>query len=320
MSIRGLHHFTAITGDAPLNLDFYTRIMGLRLVKKTVNQDDVSAYHLFYGDEIGRAGTELTFFDWPRAVPNHAGPGTITRLALRVPDEAALSYWVERFDTHDVPHGGITEFAGLKQVVFTDPEGQNLALITDGGKAGGTPWAEAPVPQERGITGLGAVTLGVRRTEPTARILTEVMGFREAGSHEAPSAGEAITAFEVAEGGPGTLVYLHEMPSRPAGRPGRGGVHHVAFRVKDDATQEQWLEKLNHYGIGNSGLVNRYYFRSLYFRVPSGILFEIATDGPGFATDEPVESLGESLALPPFLEPRREAIEAGLQPLEVTQG
>ena len=318
MQLGGLHHVTAVTTEASENVAFYTEVLGLRLVKKTVNQDDVSAYHLFYGDELGRPGTEVTFFDWPhlRIAPNHAGAGEVSTTELRVSGRGALEFWADRLAGFGVEHGGVEERGGRGLIAFTDPEGQRLRLIDDGADArvaGGVPWEDSPVPREAGIRGLGAVELTVRDLDPTAWVLTEVLGFRRTG--EQAQDGGRVVGFEVGPGGPGAEVLVVEEPGAPAARLGRGGVHHVAFRTPDDEEHAAWRERLRSFGLGVTPQIDRFYFRSIYFREPGGVLFEIATDGPGFATDEDAAHLGERLSLPPFLEPRREAIEAGLQPI-----
>jgi glyoxalase family protein len=318
LQLGGLHHVTAVTTEASENVAFYTEVLGLRLVKKTVNQDDVSAYHLFYGDELGRPGTEVTFFDWPhlRIAPNHAGAGEVSATELRVAGRGALDFWADRLSGFGVEHGGVEERGGRGLIAFTDPEGQRLRLIDDGADArveGGVPWEGSPVPREAGIRGLGAVELTVRDLDPTAWVLTEVLGFRMTG--EQARDGGRVAGFEVGPGGPGAEVLVVEEPGAPVARLGRGGVHHVAFRTPDDEEHAEWRERVRSFGLGVTPQIDRYYFRSIYFREPGGVLFEIATDGPGFATDEDAEHLGERPSLPPFLEPRREAIEAGLQPI-----
>jgi glyoxalase family protein len=316
MKLNGLHHVTAVSGQAQANVDFYTYVLGLRLVKKTVNQDDVSAYHLFYGDEQGSAGTELTFFEWPHIGPNHPGPGGIAATGLRVPSTAALEWWAERLTQYGVVHNGVSEFHGRNRIQFADPEGQQLALVDDGGVAGGTPWPKSPVPAEYAIGGLFSSTLIVQQLDPLDLVLSKVMDYQlvaEYPSTDTP--GERTVVFEVDGGGPGKELYVVEQPQRPRGQLGIGGVHHIAFRTPNQEEQVQWMERLHSVGLGTSGLVDRFYFQSLYFRVPEGILFEIATDGPGFATDEDAAHLGEKLALPPFLESRRAQIEAGLTPV-----
>jgi glyoxalase family protein len=320
MELTGLHHVSALTAHAPENLAFYTRILGMRLVKKTVNQDDTTSYHLFYGDEVGHPGTELTFFDIPHAAATRPGVSSISRIALRVPDRAALAYWADRFAEHGVEHDPVAEEAGRAVLAFRDFEGQRLALIDDSGAGvpGGTPWAKSPTPAPVAIRGLGTVTLTVRRLEPTERVLTEVMGFRRAGSYPAAAGPRReIVGFATGAGGPGAEVHVDERRDLPMEQLGRGGVHHVAFRVPTSEEHAAWLDRLRTARVPNSGLIDRFYFQSIYFREPNGILFELATDGPGFATDEDPAHLGEALALPPFLEPRRALIEARLQPLEL---
>jgi glyoxalase family protein len=317
MQLGGLHHVTAVTTQASENVAFYTEVLGLRLVKKTVNQDDVSAYHLFYGDERGRPGTEITFFDWPhlRIAPNHAGAGEISATELRVYGLEALEWWVVQLEEFGVKHGGIEEYGRRPSIVFTDLEGQRLRLADDGaaGVPGGIPWERSPVPREAGIRGLGAVDLTVRELKPTAWVLTEVLGFWRRDEYE--ENGARVSVFEVGPGGPGAEVRVVERPDAPAAHLGRGGVHHVAFRTPDDEEHAAWRKRIEAAGLGVTPRIDRYYFRSIYFREPGGVLFEIATDGPGFATDEDAEHLGEKLSLPPFLEERREEIEAGLKPI-----
>ncbi|QUL55850.1 ring-cleaving dioxygenase [Paenibacillus tritici] len=320
LTLKGLHHVSAITAKAPENYKFYTEVLGLRLIKKTVNQDDVSVYHLFYGDETGNPGTELTFFELPNAGRNRDGNNSISALSLRVPSDEALLFWTQRFTVLGVEHEEITECGGRKTLAFTDHEGQRLILVSDEhneGMAGGKPWAKSPVPAEYAITGLGPAHLTVETAEHTALILEDLLGFRRKGTYPSPVAGQPeVIVFETGEGGSGTEIHLEERSDLPQERLGRGGVHHVAFRVDNEEELKQWIERIRTVQLPNSGFVDRFYFRSLYFREPNGILFELATDGPGFATDEEVEHLGESLALPPFLESKRAQIEAHLKPLD----
>ena len=321
--LGGLHHITAVTGNAAGNVAFYTDTLGMRLVKKTVNQDDVTAYHLFYGDELGHPGTELTFFDWPDAGPARHGAGTIAAILLRAPSRDALDWWARRFDERGVTHESIQQRAGRAVLPFSDPEGQRLELVApaDGEQqpvTGGTPWAGSPIPAEYQLRGLHGVRLNSARQDATERTLTGVMGFRETGEYALPAAdgnGERrVRVFQVGEGGPGTEVQLEERADR-LGRVGIGGVHHVAFRTPTNETHSGWRERLAETGLQVTPIIDRFYFHSIYFREPGGVLFEVATDGPGFATDEDERHLGESLALPPFLEPYRREIEAGLRPL-----
>jgi glyoxalase family protein len=306
MQLTGLHHLTAITADAAGNRRFYTEVLGMRLVKKTVNQDDVSAYHLFYADALASPGTDVTFFDWPTG-PERRGGNSVTRTGLRV--DGGLDWWRDRLLAAGVSPGEIARTAGRATLDFQDPEGQRLRLTDDGGAGEAHPWDQSPVPAERQIRGLGPIELTVPTLVPTEAMLTEVMEMRAAGRHG------ATHVFEMGEGGPAAELHVTvDKGLRPA-RQGAGAVHHVAFRTPDAAGLHAWTERLGKMRVPSSGEVERYYFRSLYFREPGGVLFEIATDGPGFGVDEPMETLGERLALPPFLEPRRAAIEAGLKPL-----
>ena len=319
MQLGGIHHITAITGQASQNVAFYTQVLGLRLVKKTVNQDDVSAYHLFYGDESGHAGTELTFFDWSQADANRPGAGTVAAIAFGVQGREALDWWAERLEHFKVAHDSVQVRGASGEderavLAFRDPEGQQLELIDDGGRLAGQPWQKSPVPAAMGIRGLYAVRLTVRDLAPSARLLTETLGFRQAGTYQTGQ-GHLVTIFEVGPGGPGAEVHLEARPDAPRGMPGIGGVHHVAFRTPTDEEHQLWQERLVKAGRQVTPVINRFYFRSIYFREPGGVLFEIATDGPGFTTDEDLEHLGEGLALPPFLEAHRKEIEAGLRPI-----
>jgi glyoxalase family protein len=322
MELTGLHHVSAITARAADNLDFYTRLMGMRLVKKTVNQDDPSSYHLFYGDEVGRPGTELTFFDIPHAAATRPGTGSISRTALRVTGRAALDFWQQRFDDLGIAYEPVRQEGERIVLPFKDFEGQPLALVDDqeAPLPGGVPWSGSSAPAEMGIRGLGSVTLTVAQPDPTARVLTDAMGFRPAGGYHLERPEREVMVFATGVGGPGAELLLEVAPNQPPERLGRGGVHHVAFRVPDREQHADWIDRLLAAGLRNSGIIDRYYFRSIYFREPNGILFELATDGPGFATDEEADHLGETLALPPFLEPRRAEIEANLRPLLAPAG
>ena len=318
MQLTGIHHLTAVSADAPGNVKFYTQLLGMRLVKKTVNQDDVSAYHLFYADGEARPGIDLTFFDWPTGHEKR-GTHSIVRTGLRV-SGASLPWWQERLTQAAVRHREIATIDGRATLEFEDPEGQRLALIDDGGKnaqglGDARPWAKSPVPSEHQIRGLGPITLSVPQLRSTDVILREVMDLRKVREYPHPQTQDPIHIYEMGQGGPAAELHVAVQPGLPVAEQGAGSVHHVAFRTPDDTQYDAWADKLAKLGIPNSGKVDRYYFRSLYFREPNGILFEIATDGPGFATDEPMETLGEKLALPPFLEPRRKEIEAGLKPL-----
>jgi glyoxalase family protein len=314
MQLTGIHHLTAISAKPRENLAFYTGLLGMRLVKKTVNQDDVSAYHLFYADGKANPGTDLTFFDFP-AAPERRGSNSISRTGLRVAGENSLVYWRDRLREAGGHVGGITEVNGRLTLPFEDGEGQRLVFVDDGGAGSASPWRNSTVPAEHQIRGLGTIVLNVQNLADIEEVLTGVMNMRRLGEYPAPDAPAPIHVFTMGEGGPAAELHVIEQKNLPAARQGAGGVHHVAFRTPNDEQYHAWTQRLNELGIRNSGEIDRFYFRSLYFREPNGILFEIATDGPGFATDEPLEKLGEKLSLPPFLEPRRADIEAGLKPL-----
>ena len=311
MQLHGLHHVTAITAHATANHRFYTQTMGLRLVKKTVNQDDTSAYHLFYADGEGSPGTDVTFFDWPTP-PERRGTGSIVRTALRVAGADALAWWAQHLEQAGHACRPVTE-DGRDGLVLEDGEGQRLLLIDDGGHGAARPWAASPVPSAYQIRGLGPVTVSVHSPAPTEAFLTEVFGMRRERAFTAEGGGETVV-FAMGDGGPGAELHLRAEPHLPPARQGAGAVHHVAFRIPD-AAYGGWVDRLARLGLRSSGPVDRFYFRSLYIREPGGILCEIATEGPGFAADEPQETMGTRLALPPFLEPKRAAIEAGLKPL-----
>jgi len=317
MQLHGLHHVTAVTGDAPANLAFYTRVLGLRLVKKTVNQDDTSAYHLFYADKLGSPGTDMTFFDWPQTGPDNRGTDSIVNTMFRVDGRAALDYWAARFDELGVRRSEIDSFDGHDRLRFEDPEGQRLTLVDDGGAPfEGEVWDGAGVPTEYALRGFYGVALSVPALGQIGLILTRLLNFTEARRLPHPgNPGEEVIIYEMDGGGPGRVVHVLVQPDAPGAWLGRGGVHHVAFRLRDGEEQRAWNAQLTRAGLRTSGIVDRFYFQSLYFRISNGILFELATDGPGFASDEPLATLGERLALPPFLEPQRARIEAGLRPL-----
>jgi glyoxalase family protein len=314
MQLNGFHHLTAVTAHAPRNHGFYTGTLGMRLVKKSVNQDDVSSYHLFYADGKGSPGTDVTFFDWP-AAPERRGTRSVVRTGLRVASEASLYWWSNRFRELGVKQGEIATRDGRPTLDFEDFEGQRLSLICDPENPAGEPWDRSPVPAEHQIRGLGSIAISVPVLAPTDQVLTGLMGMTRTRSYAAgPGSALTVQVYAMAQGGPARELHVLAEPEAAVARLGAGGVHHVAFRTTA-ADYEAWADRLAQGGTGSSGPVDRYYFRSLYFREPGGILFEIATDEPGFAADEPLATLGQKLALPPFLEGRRAQIEAGLKPL-----
>ena len=320
MNLLGFHHLTAITANIRDNFRFYTGVLGLRLVKRSVNQDDVSAYHLFFADGAGSPGTDMTFFDW--AMPEERrGTHSLVRTGFRVSGEETLAWWGRWLQEQGVDHGGIRERDGRAVLDFEDSEGQRLTLVDDGGTGDDpVPWSGSPVPAEHQLRGLGPVFMSVPTLQPTDLILTDVLGMRPVREYTDPVFGPAgVHVFEMGDAsvaGPHAELHVAVQPDLPPARQGAGGVHHVAFRTPDQEEYRAWVDRLGELGIPNSGPVDRYYFRSLYFREPAGVLFEIATDGPGFAVDEDPDTLGERVALPPFLEDRREEIVANLQPIE----
>ncbi|KKB12606.1 ring-cleaving dioxygenase [Devosia geojensis] len=313
LELGGIHHLTAVTAQAPRNLKFYTQTLGMRLIKKTVNQDDTTAYHLFYGDGVASPGADLTFFDFP-AAPEKRGTHSIVRTGLRVDSEETLEWWKDHLQNSGVGVSAIKERFGHVSLEFEDFEGQRFRLVVDPANTAKA-WEKSPVPADKQIIGLGPITMSVPRLEPTARVLTQVMNMREARTYPDRTKTGDVHVFEMGPGGPSAELHVAVQPDLDFVRPGAGGVHHVAFRTPDQETLRQWIARVSEAGLRSSGEVERYYFTSLYFREPNGILFEIATDVPGFTADEPLETLGESLSLPPFLEPHRASIEAGLKPL-----
>ena len=315
MQLTGIHHLTAISASIRENLRFYTRTMGMRLVKRSVNQDDVSAYHLFYADAVGSPGSDLTFFDWP--VPREQrGTHSITRTSLRVGGRDALEFWRAHLGERGVKHSEIVERDGRLTLDLEDGEGQRLSLVDDGGRGEAHPWDGSPIAAEHQIRGLGPIQLSVPSLEPTHEVLTRVMSLTPVREYPHPeNAKHTVHVYEMGPGGPASELHVAVQPGLPAARQGAGGVHHVAFRTPDE-DYAAWADRLNSFGVSNSGKVDRYWFKSLYFREPNGILFEIASDGPGFAVDEDPATLGEKIVLAPFLEPHRAEIVANLKPLD----
>jgi glyoxalase family protein len=302
--MSGIHHVTAISGKATRNFDFYTHVLGLRFVKKTVNFDDPGTYHLYYGDEVGHPGTILTFFPWEHAAPGRGGVGLAQQTAFRVP-ASALGYWTQRLVEKGVAHEALEKRFGEPVLPFTDPDGMSLALVGAAGAEAEPAWHGDDIPAENAIRGFFGVTLLVDDAARTAAVLRDVLGFTATGN-DGPS-----TRFHASET-VGGVVDLREAKGFLTGRLGRGSVHHIAFRAVDDAAQAAMAKLVRQHGLQPTHQLDRNYFRSVYFREPNGILFEIATDVPGFAVDEPVATPGRDLKLPPCLEPRRKEIEAVL--------
>jgi glyoxalase family protein len=309
-TLAGLHHVTAITADAQKNIDFYSGVLGLRMVKLTVNFDDPGSYHLYYGDELGRPGTALTFFAWPGADRGRIGPPQVSVTAFAVP-AGAIDYWRRRLKDQSIElHEPVKRF-GEKALSFSDPDGMRLELV-GAENPRGQPWASGPIPAEHAIRGFHSVTISEEGYENTARLLTELMGFKAAG-------GEQNRFRYQAGAGDGfaSTVDLLCVPDAPHGNMGAGVVHHVAFRTPDDRQQEAWRKEIAHQGWNVSPIMDRIYFHSIYYREPGGVLFEIATENPGFTLDEPAERLGTKLMLPPWLEPYRKNIEEVVPPVRL---
>ncbi|ARK21988.1 ring-cleaving dioxygenase MhqE [Sporosarcina ureae] len=312
--LLGIHHVTAMTDNAMRNYDFFTNVLGMRLVKKTVNQDDIHTYHTFFADDVGSPGTDMTFFDFPNNPKGTPGTNSISRTGLRVPNDAALEFYLERFKEFGIDNDGIQELFGKKVLPFQEVDGQKYQLFSDEnneGVAPGKPWKNGPVPEEHAIYGLGPIEITVSYFEDFKKMLTEVYGMKPILEEE------NVTLFDVGEGGNGGQVILRNDDTTPS-RQGYGQVHHVSFRVKDHEAIKNWEAKYDEMGMQHSGHVDRFYFEALYTRV-GHILIELSTDGPGFMTDELYETLGENLSLPPFLEPKREYIESQIRPFDTTR-
>jgi glyoxalase family protein len=314
MQLHGIHHLTAVSSSIRENLRFYTGPMGMRLVKRSVNQDDVSAYHLFYADAVGTPGTDLTFFDWKMPRENR-GTNSVVRTMLRVNGADSLDWWKNRFEELGVTCGEIIERDGRTTLDFEDTEGQRLSLVDDGGSGDPPkPWESSPVPADKQIRGLGPIVMSVPDLRPTDTVLTRVLEMNH--EREYTHDGHAIHVYRMKGVGPHAELHVAIEPDKPRARLGAGGVHHVAFRTPNEAEYHEWTARLNAFGMPNSGEIDRYYFRSLYFREPGHVLFEIATDGPGFGVDEDPATLGEKVVLPPFLENQRASIVSNLKPLD----
>lgn len=310
MSAHGIHHVTAISGPARRNLAFYGGTLGLRLVKKTVNFDDPGTYHLYFGDAAGNPGSLLTFFPWEHAAPGRIGIGQTQETMLRVP-AGSLGWWAHRLVERGVPHETIARRFGEPVLAFRDPDGMRLSLVGLPGIEDEPAWEGGAVPAEHAVRGLHGVSLLLDRGEATGAILTDVFGFQAAGAEG------GLARYSVPGAPIGGIVDIRAAGGFLAGREGAGSVHHVAFRAADDAAQAAMVERLEaSHGRRVTEQRDRNYFRSVYFREPGGVLFEIATDEPGFAVDEPTESLGAALKLPPGLEPHRARIETALPALD----
>jgi glyoxalase family protein len=308
--VHGLHHITAIAGPAQENLDFYAGVLGLRLVKKSVNQDDPGTYHLFYADAEGHPGSDLTFFPWEQMAPPRLGHGLATEVGLEIPP-GSLDFWGSRLEGYGVNLEAVETRFGERVLPLADPHGLRLALFESAARPriGFTPWDGGPVPGERQIRGLYGAQVWERNAAATAEFLTTVLGFQRLGSED----GWTRYGFEDAAG----VVDLRETPDARRGEWGVGSVHHLAWRVADDEQQLAVRERLGEAGARATPVIDRFWFKSVYFHEPGGVLFELATDGPGFDVDEDPAHLGETLVLPPWLESARGEIEAVLPPLRL---
>jgi glyoxalase family protein len=309
-SVNGLHHVTAISGPAQENLDFYAGVLGMRLVKRSVNQDDPGTYHLFYADAEGHPGSDLTFFPWAQMAPSRLGHGLSVEVALAVPPDS-LDYWGTRLAGYGTPLSAIERRFGERTLPLVDPHGMKVALIeaADADRRQFTPWESSPVPVQHQIRGLHTARLWEREIELTSVFLTSVLGFSHLGTED------GWHRFGLQDGGSGRILDLRETPEVHRGVWGVGGIHHLAWRVADDEHQLQVRQRVEAAGRRPTDVIDRFWFHSVYFKEPGGVLFELATDGPGFTVDDDPARLGESLVLPPWLEPHRRQIEAALPPL-----
>lgn len=310
-TIPGHHHISMVTKNAKTNNNFYRDVLGLRRVKKTVNQDNPFMYHLFYGDLTGSAGTELSFFEMPNVGRTIRGTNAITQIGLLVPSIESLTFWKRRFESLQVAHGEITTYAGRDALHFEDPDGLRLVLLNNKDEEVPeywTAWDESSVEQNHRILGMGTVEMTVRSLNELSKTLTGLFSYKEVSRSDDEGIYQSIDGQSFGE----ILVKQQDGESE---RPGKGSIHHLAIRVKNDEELSYWNEAVKDKGFQSTGIIDRFYFKSLYFRESNGILFEIATDGPGFTVDSAVEELGKELDLPPFLEERRKEIEEKLIPL-----
>jgi catechol 2,3-dioxygenase-like lactoylglutathione lyase family enzyme len=308
-TILGIHHITAIAGDPQHNIDFYTDLLGLRLVKVTVNFDDPGSYHFYYGDGLGTPGTILTFFAWPGAMRGRHGNSQVTVTSFATPP-GSLAFWRERLSAKGITFDGPLERFGQQVLSFADEDGLRLELIETAATGSAHTWTGSGIPPEFAIRGFHSATLSETGYQRTATLLTDQMGFRLVGQEQ------NRFRYEVDTGGDSKTVDVICAPDGPEGRIAAGTVHHIAWRTADDAQQREWLAEIGRLGYNVSPIMDRVYFHSIYFREPGGILFEIATDSPGFMVDESADNLGSTLALPPWLAPQRSRIEAALQPIK----
>jgi glyoxalase family protein len=308
-SLPGIHHVTSITGDVQKCVDFYVGVLGLRFIKKSINQDVPDTYHIYFGDYAGTPGTAMTFFGWPSWPKRKAGTGQVTTVSFAVP-KRSLDFWNSRLRKLGLSIKRTSRF-GLEGIVLSDPDGIELELVGDASDDRWVPWKDSPVDQDHAIRGFHSVTMTVADSTAAIDFLVNTMGFRKAGEEG------RRTRFETGRGGPHAILDVVESPAGPEGEESTGTVHHVAWRTADAAHQSEWREVMVKAGRNVTPVIDRYYFKSIYFREPGGVLFEIATDGPGFTVDETAESLGSTLSLPPWFNVRRDRLDVTLPPIVV---
>lgn len=306
---KGLHHITALSGAPAINADFYINKLGLRLVKKSVNQDDPHTYHLFYANEAASPGSSVTFFPWPRAHKGKTGSGEAVNIAFMVP-EGTEEYWISRLDEFEIEHSDIFTLFGKPAIRFSDPDGIELDLVFDGKPAEKVSTYEPTVPMEKAILGFWATRIKITKPEETAPILTNILGFSEIES-------DGNLTLYASNSNIGAHVIIEAVNDFEPGKGGRGIIHHIAFRAENEDDLKDMREKVLELGLRPTEVIDRHWFKSVYFREPSGVLFELATDDPGYAADEDFNHLGEKLVLPPWLEPRRTLIENTLPEIKV---
>ena len=307
--LPGIHHVTAITGDVQKCVDFYVSVLGLRFIKKSINQDVPDTYHIYFGDYVGTSGTAMTFFGWPDWPDRKTGSGQVTTVSFAVPRES-LDFWSGHLGKLGVKASRASRF-GMDALVLADADGIELELVGDASDERWVPWPQSPVAKAHAIRGFHSVAMTVAESAATFDLLVKTMGFRKVGQEE------QRTRFETGQGGPHAILDVVQAPEGPEGDESVGTVHHVAWRAADPAHQAEWREALVKVGRNVTPVIDRYYFKSIYFREPGGVLFEIATDGPGFTVDESTESLGSTLSLPPWFNVRRDRLDVTLPPIVV---
>jgi glyoxalase family protein len=308
-NLPGIHHVTSITGDAQKCVDFYVGVLGLRFIKKSINQDMPDTYHIYFGDNVGSPGTAMTFFGWPTWPKRRKGSGQVTTVSFSVP-QRSVDFWKSRLRKLGVDANKTSRF-GTDAIVISDPDGIELELVGQASDQPWVPWPDSPVDEDHAIRGFHSVTMTVAEPAATFDLLVKTMDLRKTGQEG------RRTRFETGKGGPHSIVDVVESPEGPEGEESIGTVHHVAWRASDATHQAEWREVLVKAGRNVTPVIERYYFKSIYYREPGGVLFEIATDGPGFTVDETVESLGTSLSLPPWFQVRRERLDETLPPIVV---